>query len=230
MRVDIITLFPDIFEGPLTESIIGRAGRKGVVDIHLVNLRDFATDSRGTVDDAPFGGGAGMVLKPEPLFDAVESVKSPAARVIFMTPQGMPFKQRAAETLAMEAHLIILCGHYEGIDERVRQTLVDDEISIGDFILTNGAVAAMVVLDSVVRLLPGALGSEESAEADSFSNSTGQLDFPAYTRPANFRGLCVPDTLLSGDHARIATWRHQQSQVRTTARRPDLMMTSNNEN
>lgn len=130
----------------------------------------------------------------------------------------------------MEAHLIILCGHYEGIDERVRQTLVDDEISIGDFILTNGAVAAMVVLDSVVRLLPGALGSEESAEADSFSNSTGQLDFPAYTRPANFRGLCVPDTLLSGDHARIATWRHQQSQVRTTARRPDLMMTSNNEN
>ncbi|MDT8389315.1 MAG: tRNA (guanosine(37)-N1)-methyltransferase TrmD [Lentisphaeria bacterium] len=223
MRVDIITLFPEIFQGALTESILGRAGCHGVVDIHLINLRDFADDKRGTVDDAPFGGGAGMVLKPEPLFKAVESVQTADSRVIFMTPQGAPFKQAAAETLARETHLIILCGHYEGIDERARQTLVDDEISIGDFILTNGAMPAMIVLDAVVRLLPGALGSEESAEADSFGDSGG-LDFPSYTRPADFRGLRVPDVLLSGDHERVAAWRREQAILRTTARRPDLML------
>ena len=228
MRVDIITLFPEMFQGPLTESILGRAARKGLVDIHLMNLRDFATDSRGTVDDAPFGGGAGMVLKPEPLFNAVESVKTEASRVVFMSPQGSPFKQGTAEQLARETHVIILCGHYEGIDERVRQTLVDDEISIGDFILTNGAVAAIVVLDAVARLLPGALGSGESAEADSFCDS-GMLDFPAYTRPAEFRGLRVPDVLLSGDHERIGTWRREQALIRTAARRPDLLLEADND-
>lgn len=229
MRVDIITLFPEIFQGPLTESILGRAGRNGVVDIHLINLRDFADDSRGTVDDAPFGGGAGMVLKPEPLFKAVESVQTAESRVIFMSPQGTPFKQGTAEKLARETHLVILCGHYEGIDERVRQALVDDEISIGDFILTNGAVAAAIVLDAVVRLLPGALGSGESADADSFSDNGG-LDFPAYTRPAEFRGLRVPDVLLSGDHERIASWRRQQATLRTAARRPDLMLEQDDDN
>jgi len=225
MRVDIITLFPEMFAGPFTESIIGRARRNGVVDLRLTNLRDFADDRRGTVDDAPFGGGSGMVLKPEPLFRAVEAVRSHAARVLFMTPQGERFDQRAARRLSGERHLVILCGHYEGIDERVRQTLVDEEISIGDFVLTNGSLAAMVAVDAIVRLLPGALGSDESADNDSFGVDM-LLDYPEYTRPAEFQGMKVPEVLLSGDHGRIREWRHQQSMIRTTARRPDLMIST----
>lgn len=225
MRVDIITLFPGMFAGPMTESILGRARKNGVVEINLINLRDFAEDRRGTVDDAPFGGGAGMVLKPEPLFKAVEATVSAASRVIFMTPQGVPFRQATARRLAGETHLVIVCGHYEGIDERVRECLVDEEISIGDYVLTNGALAAMVVVDAVVRLLPGALGSAESAETDSFGEQN-LLDYPEYTRPAEFRGMRVPEVLLSGDHGRIEKWRQQQAMQRTVARRPDLLDSS----
>ncbi len=220
MRIDIISLFPEMFEVPFSTSILGRARRQGIVDIELINLRQFATDRRGTVDDAPFGGGAGMVLKPEPLFAAVESVAGPK-KVVLLTPQGRPFNQAIARQLAGEPHLVMVCGHYEGVDERVREALVDDELSIGDYVLTNGTLAAMVVVDAVVRLLPGALGSEDSAGSDSFGID-GLLEHPHYTRPAEFRGLKVPEVLLSGNHERIAAWRRQQSLARTAARRPDL--------
>lgn len=222
MRVDIVTLFPGMIEGFVSESILGRAQRKGLVDIRLLNLRDFADDTRGTVDDAPFGGGAGMVLKPEPLFRAVASVVSDAARVLLMTPQGQPFKQAMARRLAESEHLVVLCGHYEGVDERVRQSLVHEEISIGDYVLTNGALAAAVVVDAIVRLVPGVLGSSGSAEEDSFGPD-GLLDYPEYTRPSEFRGMKVPDVLLSGDHGRIKEWRRHQAELRTAARRPDLL-------
>jgi tRNA (guanine37-N1)-methyltransferase len=224
MKIDIITLFPGMFQGPFDESIIGRARKQGVVDIQLVNLRDFAHDKRGTVDDSPFGGGAGMVLKPEVLFEAVEALKTPAARVILLTPQGRCFRQGIARDLAGFEHLILICGHYEGVDERVRQALVDDELSIGDYVLTNGNLAALVVTDAVVRLLPGALGSEGSAASDSFG-CEAQLDYPQYTRPAEFRGMQVPDVLLSGDHQQIENWRREQARIRTIARRPELLTT-----
>jgi tRNA (guanine37-N1)-methyltransferase len=229
MRVDVITLFPDMFQGPLTESILGRAVRTGIVDLHLVNLRDYATDKRGTVDDAPYGGGAGMVLKPEPLFAAVEDLAGETSRVVFMSPQGEPFAQPAARRLSRLGHLVIVCGHYEGIDERVRQALVDEEISVGDYVLTNGALAAMVVLDAVVRLLPGALGSDESPATDSFAED-GLLDYPEYTRPAEFRGMCVPEVLLAGNHGNIAAWRREQALLRTSSRRPDLLVKIATEN
>ena len=222
MRIDIVTLFPGIFAGPFDESIVGRARRDGVVTVNLVDLRGFAHDARGTVDDVPFGGGAGMVLKPEPIFEAVESLRSPQSRVILLTPQGQPFRQRDARRLAAEPHLIVLCGHYEGVDERVRQALVDEEFTIGDYILSNGSLAAAVVVDAVVRLLPGSLGSEESAEHDSFGQE-GLLEYPHYTRPAEYRGLRVPEVLLSGDHGRIAAWRQEQARLRTVARRPELL-------
>jgi tRNA (guanine37-N1)-methyltransferase len=222
MRLDIVTLFPGMFAGPMTESIMARAQRSGLVTVRLVDLREFATDERGTVDDRPFGGGAGMVLKPEPLFAAVDSVRTPAARVVLMTPQGVPFRQRTAERLSLVPHLIVVCGHYEGVDERFRQAVVDEEISLGDFVLTNGSLPAMVLADAVIRLLPGALGSPDSAISESFGTE-GLLEYPQYTRPEDFRGLRVPEVLLSGDHARIAAWRHEQQGWRTLGRRPDLL-------
>ncbi|RNB54574.1 tRNA (guanosine(37)-N1)-methyltransferase TrmD [Brevibacillus gelatini] len=222
MRIDIFTLFPEMFTGVLSSSILGKAREKQLVDFHVTNFRDFSESKHGTVDDTPYGGGGGMVLKPEPLFRAVEAItgdKKP--RVILMCPQGVPYNQKLAEELAQEEHLVFICGHYEGYDERIREHLVTDEISIGDYVLTGGELAAMVVIDSIVRLQPGALGNQSSAVEDSFS--TGLLEYPHYTRPAEFRGWKVPDILLSGHHANIERWRLKESLRRTKARRPDLL-------
>ena len=223
LRVDVITLFPEMISGFLRSSMMKRAEEGGLVSFRIVNLRDFARDRHHTTDDRPFGGGPGMILKPEPLFEAVESLRTPEARVIFPTPQGKPFRQADARRLAAaSAHLIFLCGHYEGVDERVREALVDEEYSIGDYVLTNGALAAAVIIDAVVRLLPGALGAGPAAvEEESFAS--GLLEYPQYTRPAEYRGMKVPDVLLSGDHARIAAWRREQALRRTRERRPDLL-------
>lgn len=222
MRIDILTLFPEMFHGVLGTSIVGKAREKGLVDIHLVNFRDYSESKHGTVDDTPYGGGGGMVLKPEPIFRAVEAITgADKPRVILMCPQGRRYDQKLAEELAREKHLVLICGHYEGYDERIRQYLVTDEISIGDYVLTGGELAAMVIVDSVVRLQEGALGNEQSAKTDSFS--TGLLEYPQYTRPAQFRGWSVPDILLSGHHANIERWRLKQSLKRTLERRPDLL-------
>jgi tRNA (guanine37-N1)-methyltransferase len=222
MRIDILTLFPEMFAGVLTSSILGKAAEKGIVEYHVTNFREFSESKHGTVDDTPYGGGGGMVLKPEPLFRAVEAiVGEEKPRVILMCPQGQPYNQKLAEELAKEKHLVLICGHYEGYDERIRQYLVTDEISIGDYVLTGGELAAMVVIDSVVRLQPGALGNQVSAEEDSFT--TGLLEHPHYTRPAEFRGWKVPDILLSGHHANIQRWRLKESLRRTRERRPDLL-------
>lgn len=225
MKIDILSLFPEMFEGVLHSSILKKAAEKGKVEYNVINFREFAEGKHKTVDDYPYGGGAGMVLKPQPVFDAVEQAKasSPSAnpRVILMCPQGDRYSQRKAEELAAEQHLIFICGHYEGYDERIREQLVTDEISIGDFVLTGGELAAMVITDSVVRLLPGVLGNEESPVLDSFSS--GLLEHPHYTRPAEFRGLKVPDVLLSGNHRLIEEWREKESLKRTWERRPDLL-------
>ncbi|MBO8162404.1 MAG: tRNA (guanosine(37)-N1)-methyltransferase TrmD [Brevibacillus sp.] len=222
MRIDILTLFPEMFTGVLGSSILGKAEEKGLVQYHVVNFREYSRSKHGTVDDVPYGGGGGMVLKPEPLFDAVEAiVGEEKPRIILLCPQGRPYTQALAEELAREQHLVLICGHYEGYDERIRQHLATDEISIGDYVLTGGELAAMVVVDSVVRLLPGALGNERSAVADSFS--TGLLEHPHYTRPAEYRGWKVPDVLLSGHHANIERWRLKESLRRTMERRPDLL-------
>jgi tRNA (guanine37-N1)-methyltransferase len=222
MRIDILTLFPEMFAGVLTSSILGKAAEKGIVEFHVTNFREFSESKHGTVDDTPYGGGGGMVLKPEPLFRAVETIAGEEKpRVILMCPQGKPYNQKLAEELAKERHLVLICGHYEGYDERIRQYLVTDEISIGDYVLTGGELAAMVVIDSVVRLQPGALGNQFSAEEDSFT--TGLLEHPHYTRPAEFRGWKVPDILLSGHHANIQRWRLKESLRRTRERRPDLL-------
>lgn len=224
MRIDILTLFPEMFSGVLSSSIIGKAAEKGLVQFRTLNFREFAVNKHGQVDDYPYGGGAGMVLRPEPLFDAVESMmekEESAPRVILMCPQGERYTQKKAEELVKENHLIFLCGHYEGYDERIRQHLVTDEISIGDFILTGGELPAMTIIDSLVRLIPGALGNAESAQTDSFS--TGLLEHPHYTRPAEFRGWKVPDILLSGHHANIEEWRKKESLKRTLQRRPELI-------
>ncbi|WP_027726073.1 tRNA (guanosine(37)-N1)-methyltransferase TrmD [Tuberibacillus calidus] len=224
MKIDILTLFPDMFTGVFQESILKKASERGLVSFRVTNFRDFADNKHRKVDDYPYGGGAGMVLMPQPLFDAVDHVKAQTAsdaRVILMTPQGERFTQKKAEELAKEEHLIFICGHYEGYDERIREHLATDEISIGDFVLTGGELAAMVIVDSVVRLLPGVLGNEASPVTDSFS--TGLLEHPQYTRPADFRGMKVPDVLLSGNHARIETWRKKESLRRTLERRPDLL-------
>ncbi|WP_144461393.1 tRNA (guanosine(37)-N1)-methyltransferase TrmD [Siminovitchia fortis] len=222
MRIDVLTLFPEMFTGVFGSSILKKAAEKESVSYHLTNFRDFSANKHKTVDGYPYGGGAGMVLKPQPIFDAVSHVRkeSVESRVILLCPQGERFNQRKAEELAKEDHLIFICGHYEGYDERIREQIVTDEISIGDFVLTGGELAAMVIIDSVVRLLPGVLGNEHSALEDSFS--TGLLEHPHYTRPADFRGMKVPDILLSGNHSKIEEWRLNESLKRTKDRRPDL--------
>lgn len=223
MKFDILTILPELLRGPLDESILKRAQEKKLVEICVRNLRDWTHDKHRTTDDRPFGGGPGMVMKPEPIFEAVEELKrgSPEAWVVMLTPQGRRFDQQAAREMAAREHVIMICGHYEGVDERVREALVDEEISIGDYILTNGALAAMVVVDATARLVPGVLGHADSAKEESFSS--GWLEYPQYTRPAEFRGMTVPEMLLSGDHAAIAKWRAEQSRQRTRKRRPDLM-------
>lgn len=223
MKIDVLTLFPEMVEGVFASSIMKKASDKGKASFRVVNFRDYAEGKHKVVDDYPYGGGAGMVLKPQPLFDAVDDLKKTAEnpRVILMCPQGERYTQQKAEELAQEEHLIFLCGHYEGYDERVRQHLVTDEISIGDYVLTGGELGAMVVADSVVRLLPGVLGNEHSAVQDSFSS--GLLEHPHYTRPADFRGLKVPDVLVSGNHKHINEWRRTESLKRTWERRPDLL-------
>lgn len=238
MRIDILTLFPEVCRAPLNESMMKRAQENGAVDLRIHNLRDWTTDKHHVVDDAPFGGGQGMVMKAEPIFKAVEelcgekgktsNVERPTSnvelqrpKVVLMSPTGRRFDQEMAKELSGEAHLIIICGHYEGLDHRVIEHLVDVEISIGDYVLTNGAIAAVVLVDAIVRLLPGVLGDEQSAADDSFSG--GLLEGPQYTRPSEFRGWKVPEVLLSGNHAAIAAWRKEQALERTRKNRPDLL-------
>ena len=243
VKIDILTLFPDICRAPLGESIMKRAQENGIIDLRILNLRDWTTDKHHIVDDAPFGGGQGMVMKPEPIFAAVEelcgakektaNIQRPALevqqskiengkpKVIVMSPAGRRFDQQMATELSRESHLVIICGHYEGVDHRVIEHLVDLEISIGDYVLTNGAIAAVVFVDAIVRLLPGVLGHEQSAVDDSFND--GLLEAPQYTRPAEFRGWKVPQVLVSGNHAEIAKWREEQAMKRTRENRPDLL-------
>jgi tRNA (guanine37-N1)-methyltransferase len=243
MRIDIITLFPEICRAPLNESMMKRAQENGVLELRIHNLRDWTNDKHHVVDDTPFGGGQGMVMKPEPIFVAVEDlcnasgktsntkyrtsnaeqskIENRKSKVILMSPSGPRFDQRMAEQLSQESHLVIVCGHYEGIDHRVVEHLIDEEISIGDYVLTNGAIAAVVLVDAIVRLIPGVLGDEQSAHDDSFRE--GLLEGPQYTRPAEFRGWKVPEILLSGNHGEIAKWRKEQAKKRTRENRPDLL-------
>ncbi len=224
MKIDLVTLFPGMVSGPLQESILAKAQAKGIVQVRVVNLRDYALDRHRVTDDYPFGGGGGMVLKPEPLFACVEALRGPGSRAILLDPQGRRFTEAVARQLAREAHLILVCGRYEGVDERVRQHLVDEEISIGDYVLTGGELPALVVADAVIRLLPGVLGDETGPDHDSFTD--GLLEHPHYTRPEEFRGLRVPEVLLFGDHARIAQWRRRMALWRTWQWRPDLLGTA----
>jgi len=221
MKIAVLTLFPGMFAGPLDESIVKRARTAGLLELSLHQLRDYAHDRHKTVDDRPFGGGPGMLLKPEPIFEAVEKLAAEKTRVILLGPAGRKFDQAIARELAQCEDLLFVTGHYEGFDERIRQELADDELSIGDYVLTNGALPAMVIIDAVTRLLPGVLGDDESSQDESFSN--GLLEYPQYTRPAEFRGLKVPEVLLSGNHAEIARWRANQARLRTSERRPDLL-------
>lgn len=224
MKIHILSLFPEMFTGVLGTSIMKKAVEKEAVSFEVTDFRDFSTNKHKSVDDYPYGGGAGMVLKPQPIFDAIDSIKEKTnqkPRIVLMCPQGEKFTQKKAEELAKESQLIFICGHYEGYDERIREHLVTDEISIGDYVLTGGELGAMVVADAVVRLLPGVLGNENSPVHDSFSS--GLLEHPHYTRPADFRGMKVPDVLLSGNHAKINQWREKQSLKRTVDRRPDLL-------
>lgn len=228
MRVDIITLFPSMFKGPFEESMIKRAREKEILEIYLHDLRSFTHDKHRTVDDTPFGGGGGMVIKPNPLFEAVEKIKQglkPPPWVILLSPQGIPFNQEKAKELANKENIILICGHYEGVDERVREHLIEEEISIGNYVLTGGELAAMVVVDVVARMLPGVLGCEESAEKDSFYKNF--LDYPQYTRPASFRGWEVPKVLLSGNHQEIKKWRERKAIENTLKKRPDLLKKAN---
>ncbi|MDP2744423.1 MAG: tRNA (guanosine(37)-N1)-methyltransferase TrmD [Dehalococcoidia bacterium] len=227
MRIDILTLFPEMFDGPFSQSIVKRARDKGIVSLFIHNFRDYATDKHKTVDDYSYGGGPGMVLKPGPLFDAVEAIRrehggeEELVSTVLLSPQGRLFCQKTAQELARKEHLVLICGHYEGVDERVREHLVSDELSIGDYVLSGGEIAAMVIVDAVVRVLPGALGSAESAIDE--SHAAGLLEYPQYTRPPVFRGWSVPDVLLSGNHQEILRWRRRESLRRTWERRPDLI-------
>jgi len=223
MIFDVLTLFPGMFDSPLQESILGRAIKQDLLQVRAHNLRNWAEGKHLTTDDTPYGGGDGMVMKPEPIARAVTALKeqTPQAKVLMMTPQGIPFSQQQARELAKEKGLIFLCGRYEGFDERIRQSLVDAEYSLGDFVLTGGELPAMVMIDAISRYLPGVLGSEGSAETDSFSD--GLLEYPQYTRPAEFEGMAVPEVLLSGDHGKIARWRREQQLLRTLKRRPELL-------
>lgn len=223
MKIDVLTLFPGMFAGPLDESIIRRARDGGLLDLTIHNLRDYTHDRHRTVDDNPFGGGPGMLLKPGPIFEAVESLAHAQTRVILLTPAGRTFSQSIARELVQFEHLLLICGSYEGFDERVREHLADDELSIGDYVLTNGALPAMVIIDVVARLLPGVLGDDESSREESFSPGGPGLEYPHYTRPAEYRGLKVPEVLLSGNHAEIAKWRAEQARMRTEERRPDML-------
>ena len=220
MKIDVLTLFPAMFAGPLDESIIKRARGAGLLDLTIHNLRDYAHDRHKTVDDRPFGGGPGMLLKPEPIFEAVEALAGESTEVILLSPSGRTFTQAIAQEMSQKAHLLLISGHYEGFDERIRAELADDELSIGDYVLTNGALPVMVLIDTLTRLIPGVLGDNTSANEESFSH--GLLEYPQYTRPADFRGMKVPDVLLSGNHAEIARWRAEQARLRTQERRPDL--------
>ena len=220
MKIDVLTLFPERFTGPTAASIIQRARRTGLLELRVHNLRDYTHDNYKTVDDRPFGGGPGMVLKCEPVFEALEALAGAQTRVVLPSPAGRPFRQSVARELAASPALLFICPAYEGVDERVCQEWVDDELSIGDYVLTNGTLAAMVVIDAVTRLLPGALGDDQSAVDESFSR--GLLEYPHYTRPADFRGMQVPPVLLSGNHAAIEQWRREQARARTAQRRPDL--------
>lgn len=222
MKIDILTLFPDIALAPLSESIISRARQKGLVDVQAHQLRDWAEGHYRRVDDYLYGGGQGMLLKPEPIFKAINELRSEHSKVILMTPQGKQFKQAIAQELSHETHLIFLCGHYEGVDHRVIEELVDLELSIGDYILTNGAIASAVVTDAIVRLIPGALGDDLSAVEESFSDPN-LLEAPAYTKPKEYQGHTVPDILLSGHHGKIAEWKKEQAVKRTQENRPDLL-------
>jgi tRNA (guanine37-N1)-methyltransferase len=226
MRIDVFTLFPDVFQPYLQASILQRAAQRELAEVHLHNVRDWTSDKHHVTDDEPYGGGGGMVMKPEPLFASVEGVLGapPSCPVILLTPQGRLLNQKVAYELSQLPHFGLLCGRYEGIDERVREHLATDEISIGDYVLTGGELPALVVIDAVLRLLPGALGDPEGAMDD--SHASGLLEYPQYTRPAEFRGWRVPDILLSGDHARVDRWRRQQSLLRTRQRRPDLLDTA----
>jgi tRNA (guanine37-N1)-methyltransferase len=221
LQVDIVTIFPGMLDGFLGESMLKRAAKAGRVRFRVIQLRDFTHDRHRTTDDRPYGGGPGMVMKPEPIVEAVESVRTPGARVVLMSPQGRRFDQAMARDLAQAAHLILICGHYEGVDERVREALVTDEVSVGDFILTNGVLPAAMVADAVVRLRPGVLGADDATTEESFNE--GLLEYPQYTRPEEFRGMRVPEVLLSGDHERIRAWRTEQARARTRERRPDLI-------
>jgi len=226
MQIDVITIFPQMVEGIVQESILKRAQEKSIVKINIHNLRDFTLDKHSTVDDYSYGGGAGMVLKPDPIFRAVEKIagrrrERRRARIILLTPQGQTFNQAKAKELSQEKHLLFICGHYEGVDERISQKLITDELSIGDYVLTGGELPAMVIIDSVVRMLPGVLNKRESFENDSFYN--GLLDYPHYTRPRKFRGKSVPVVLLSGDHSRIRKWRREKAIESTLKKRPDLL-------
>jgi tRNA (guanine37-N1)-methyltransferase len=227
MRFDILTLFPGMFSSPLEESILGKALEKRLIQVQTINIRDFSLDKHQVVDDTPYGGGQGMVMKVEPIARAIELVKSenPSAWTIYLTPQGKPFNQDLARRLSTQPHLILLCGRYEGVDERVRELFIDEEISIGDYVLTGGELAAMVLIDAVSRFIPGVLGSDRSAEEDSFFNSL--LEYPQYTRPSDFRGRCVPEVLLSGNHSAIYLWRRKEALRRTSLRRPDLLAEAN---
>ena len=221
MKIDVLTLFPAMFAGPLDESIVKRAREAKLLDLKIHNLRDWTHDRHKTVDDKPFGGGPGMLLKVEPLFEAIESLQREKTKVILLSPSGRKFTQKIARELSQLEDIILVCGSYEGFDERVREALADDELSIGDYVLTNGALPAMVVIDAVARLLPGVLGDDESSHDESFN--AGLLEYPQYTRPAEFRGMKVPEVLLSGNHAEIEKWRREQAKLRTERQRPDLL-------
>ncbi len=221
IRFDCLSLFPSMIEGFISCSVIGKAVSNGLIDVNLHNLRDWAIDKHKLTDDEPFGGGAGMVMKPEPIFSAIKDLRSEDSLVIYLCPDGETLTSNVAQQLSQQKHIILLSGHYEGIDERIRETIIDREISIGDYILTNGTLSSAILIDSISRYVPGVLGSSQSLDQDSFSD--GLLTFPQYTRPANFQGMSVPDVLLSGNHAEIDKWRNDQRLKRTLDRRPDLL-------